>query len=283
MSGKENAESEDIVSLPKAESEAESEVESEARGEVESEAQSKHKRQNSWVLGCSVGASTDISILDAYRNDSQDDQRDDTKDDHRDDNKRLKNQFSLRDWWHQILRDHGRFNCYAFFLCLPSDTEALKYLRNFGKELDFLSDKNCLVIAVSKSDFKRLGLSKEGIWKASIREQVSNGYSVTIARRFNISFTDFPCLMLFEDIRSPKRIVFTFRDLSSKQIASQMRSIFALVQKARSQNVNPLAKLENRQKAEGFQKVGQTMLDKVFSFTGRTFEAAMETWIKNIV
>ncbi len=34
---------------------------------------------------------------------------------------------SVREWWHEILRNHGHYSCYAIFLTLPSDTEALRY------------------------------------------------------------------------------------------------------------------------------------------------------------
>jgi len=216
-----------------------------------------------YASGCSAVSAVDISALD--------------------DNTSSENGHSLRGWWHEILRNYGSFHCYAFFLCLPSDTEALQYLKDFSNEIDLLSGSNCLVIAVSKSDFKRFGFSKEGIWKAAISEQVSKGYSTTIARRFNIDFTDFPCLVLFENIRSSKRITFTFKGLSSEEISSQMRLIFSLVQQARLENIKPITKLEKHQKEEGFQKVGQTILDKVTSFTGRTFEAAVQAWIKTII
>jgi hypothetical protein len=139
------------------------------------------------------------------------------------------------------------------------------------------------VIALSKSDFKRSGFSDESVWNAALNEQVSEGYSITVARRFNINFTDFPCFVLFEDIRSPERVIFTFKGLSSQQIASQMRLIFSLIQQARSDDIKPLKKLTEHQKAEEFQRVSQTLWNKVSSFAGKTFEAAMESRIKTII
>ncbi|MEK6575574.1 MAG: hypothetical protein AABZ58_14795, partial [Chloroflexota bacterium] len=52
----------------------------------------------------------------------------------------------LRRWWHEIQRLGGRYSCYAIFLVLPSDREAIRYLHEFGKELDLISGEDCLVV-----------------------------------------------------------------------------------------------------------------------------------------
>src|ERR1051325_2501992 len=51
---------------------------------------------------------------------------------------------STRALWHYILKSHGKYSCYAVFLLLPSDVEAIRYFKEFGKELDMISGKECL-------------------------------------------------------------------------------------------------------------------------------------------
>ena len=60
---------------------------------------------------------------------------------------------SLRKWWHMILHQEGRYQCYSIFLVLPSDKEALRYLMDFGTEIDLISDKDCLIITLGQAEF----------------------------------------------------------------------------------------------------------------------------------
>lgn len=189
----------------------------------------------------------------------------------------------IREWWHQILGDYGKYNCYAFFLCLPSDTEAIRYLSLFGKELDILSGKNCLVIVLSKTKFKWSGHFNNDTWNIALAEQVSEGFSVLVAQLFKIRYTEFPCIVLFNDIRSPQKSVFTFKGLSAKEISTQIRLIFSLIQQASVENIAPVTQLERHQKSAGLHKTSQTFFDRIFNFTGKTFEIAMEAWLKTII
>lgn len=185
---------------------------------------------------------------------------------------------SLQAWWHQVLRQYGRYRCYAFFLCFPSDKEAVKYVTNFGKELDLLSHENCLVITLSKTGFRRSG-SDETVWNLAVNEHISKGYSRTVADLFEIKYTDIPCIVFFEDVRSPKQVVFSFKDLKADEIAEQMRTIFTVVQEAVINGKKPVSVLERHQSTERFNKVGQSALGKLFGFAEKTFETAMEAWI----
>lgn len=88
----------------------------------------------------------------------------------------FKEKSQLREWWHGILRSYGRYYCYAIFLVLPSDKEALRYLTDFGREIDLISGVNCLVIALGKTEFKRSGFNEE-TWSELVKEHSSEGYS----------------------------------------------------------------------------------------------------------
>ena len=59
----------------------------------------------------------------------------------------FRERFALREWWHQIRRQSGRpYACCGMFLLLPSDQEAIRYLAEFGDEIDMISGEDCLVL-----------------------------------------------------------------------------------------------------------------------------------------
>jgi hypothetical protein len=202
---------------------------------------------------------------------------------------------ALREWWHAILRNHGRYSCCAIFLVLPSDKETIRYLTDFGIELDLVSGENCLVIALSKDEFRRSGFDTaikkasvterissflEEMWNAAIREHVSDGYSVHVAQLFEIDLTDFPCLLVFQDIRSPKHVLITLKGMTAEEISEQMRSVFSIIRKAVADKENPVDALAQHRDSEALRKKGKTILTKVGSLAEKTFETAIETWVK---
>ena len=119
---------------------------------------------------------------------------------------------ALRDWWQNILRDYDhRYSCSAIFIILPSDKEAIRYLSDFGTEIDIISGDDCLVIVLGKAEFKRSGFDEkmqrptmserltsflEEAWKVAINDHVSKGYSVKIAQLFKVEINQFPCLLV---------------------------------------------------------------------------------------
>lgn len=186
---------------------------------------------------------------------------------------------SLRTWWHSILRKHGQHSCYAVFLLLPSDKEAIRYLSEFGKELDLITGKECLVIAFGKTEFKSPKFD-DGIWSALVDEHVAEGVSVKIAKMFNLEFTQFPCLIVFKDIRLPEHVVITLKDCTSENIAKDLRQVFSIINKATSKKQDPLQALSLMRKAENFQKTGLSIVSEIQSFAGKTLDMAMEAFIK---
>ena len=66
----------------------------------------------------------------------------------------------LRKWWHEVLRHHGSFACYAIILALPGDREIANYLIRSWEELDDISGDDCLVIFFSNSTAVSAGGAK---------------------------------------------------------------------------------------------------------------------------
>jgi hypothetical protein len=159
----------------------------------------------------------------------------------------------------------------------------------YAEELDQISNTNCLIIALSKREFRRSGFDKQGrdsllsdsfLWGSGFKEQVSKGYSVSVAKLFGIKFNEFPCIVLFDDIRSTKRVVIPLKGLTTEQISQKMRLIFSLIQQAITDNKSPLVTLEQHQGVEHLRETSKGFLSKIFGFTEKTFETAIEAWIK---
>lgn len=155
----------------------------------------------------------------------------------------------LREFWHDVLRSYGSFPCSAVFLLLPSDEEAFHYLTEYGKELDIISGENCLVLAFSESEFKDTKFS-ESNWRASVEEHTGEGFSAAVARLFDVDFTQFPSLLLFRDIRNPEHILVELKEMSAKEIATTMRSVFSIIDGAIKEYLDPLTELDKKLQLE---------------------------------
>jgi len=184
----------------------------------------------------------------------------------------------LQQWWRDVVRNHGRYSCYAMLLVLPSDKEAIRYLTDFGKELDLISDRSCLLLALGNSQFRRSGF-EEDAWK-DLAKQHSSGFSVQVANIFGVQFTDFPCLIVFGDIRQSEHVVITLAGKTAEQVVDQMRLVFSIIREATSIKHDPLKALERHQGIEAVKNTSRGIFSSVRSVFGKSFETAMEALIK---
>ncbi len=136
-----------------------------------------------------------------------------------------------------------------------------------------------VLLALSTTEFQRTGFD-EGIWQKLVEEQTKNGHSVTVAQLFGIEFTKFPCLLLFQDIRSPEHIAITLTEMNAEQISTKLRFIFTVVQNAIMDKKKPLDELKKQQNIEFIKKKSRLVASKIGEIAEMTFEKAMEAWIK---
>lgn len=191
---------------------------------------------------------------------------------------------SLRGWWHKILCSHGRYSCYAMFLLLPSDKGAIKYVSEYGDELDLITSADCLVIALSKKEFHIPSTSMDNnIWSSVINSQVKEGHSILIANHFGIDYENIPCMILFKDIRSSKYIIVSMKNLSADEIASNMRETFSLVHKAAKKSLDPLTLIQQERNKKVFLHKGESIVSTLRTLIGKTFETGVEAWLKTVV
>jgi uncharacterized protein YukE len=191
---------------------------------------------------------------------------------------------AIRNWWHNILGSQERYSSYSIFLVLPSDKEVIRYMDEFSKELDLISGNDSLVIVIGNTDVKVASpqLDKRD-WKLAIDEHIAKGYSLKIADMFDISMTEFPCLILFQDIRSPEHVKVLLNDMSAEEIAVKMRAIFSVIHEAVKDHQNPLNALESQRNSDAFWDKGKSIVSSLRNIAEKTFEVAMEAWIKSVI
>ena len=186
---------------------------------------------------------------------------------------------SLREWWHEILRNCGRYSCYATFLALPADEEMVRYLTDFGSEIDLISGENCLVIALSKNTFKTFGVNRQE-WQVLANEHIQKGHSIKIAKLFQVRLDEFPCLLMFEDVRTSQHVTISLKGETAEEIAIRMRVVFSIVQEAITEGKSPLKILESRRRKKELLRKGEAVVSMFRALTEKTFESAIEAWIE---
>jgi hypothetical protein len=189
---------------------------------------------------------------------------------------------ALRHWWHEVLRTYGKYPCYATFLVLPSDQEAIRYLTDFSKELDLLTGERCFLMALSSLGTWASGFDPRA-WKIAAAQHAADGYSLRLAQVFDIRFSELPCLLLFEDIRSEKYVTVALKGLAQEQISGLLREVFALVSEAAEAGQSPLEALEANRQREHLRSVGKALISEIRTLAGKSFETAIEATITAFV
>lgn len=184
-----------------------------------------------------------------------------------------------RRWWHSVLREHGKHACFGFFLALPSDRNVANYLKDHGEELHALVDGDCLLLTVTDLKFERPGADDPN-WLAAIDDFVSRGHSVRLGRLFSVDYTDFPCLLLFENIDSEAHILIDLKRMGHEEIAEKLRETFSIVHRANSEGQSPIGELYRFRNSKRLRRAGATVIHKIGSFAGTTYQLGVEAAIK---
>jgi hypothetical protein len=180
------------------------------------------------------------------------------------------------------MRELGRFKCYAMLLVLPGDTEAIRYLADYGRELDIISGSDCLVLVLTKTTIAIPGYpsNDQDPLPHDAVEHVGEGYSVRMAAIFGIPLTDFPCLLLFRDIRSEEFALIPLKGLSLENIIARVRAVFSSVQYAIAAGQDPLTSVKKSQAKEKTAVAGRQAASFASELADKTLEAALKTLIE---
>ena len=190
----------------------------------------------------------------------------------------------IRSWWHDVIRSTERvFPSYATFLFLPSDGDAIKYFTDFYDEVEIMSGENCCLLALTNKDFKLYAQSKDE-WVDDFNLDVTNGYSAKLAQTlFGKDFNDFPCVLLFDDLRSRNCAVISLKELATYEISFLMRDVFHTINTAVSKRKKPIKELQKYMAVEKGRGIAVKITDETIKIITLSFEAVMEAFIKAFI
>jgi hypothetical protein len=156
----------------------------------------------------------------------------------------LSNRYTFRNWWEaEVLGrpDRPRYRCYGFVLALSEQDAAVEYLKEKSDELDRLSGKYSLILAVVGKRFKSIGFLDGTQWDKevmarAVAHSVKQGYPARIAGLLNLDASELPCLVLFN---SPLEADFAIVPLPNEQypdgaaISPRMKAVFKVVEESK--------------------------------------------------
>jgi hypothetical protein len=188
----------------------------------------------------------------------------------------------LRDWWHHLIRNHGYFKSFGVFLVLPADTEASNYILKNGRELHLLSGANCGLFVLRQSEFRGTGFYSER-WEQGVTFQVKEGLSLEFGRHFEIEATDFPCFLLFGDIRKSEHVRINLKEMDENQISHLMREVFSVISRANNDKEDIVKMVQKHISGKERKSKGKIVVKTIRSFGTKSLETAMSAWIKALL
>jgi hypothetical protein len=189
----------------------------------------------------------------------------------------------LRAWWHDLLREYGRFYCYGIFLMLEADTQALSYVKEYAFELNQASGKNCAILGLGEIPGESPAEFDKKRWCEVACKQVEEGNSLKIAEIFHIPLTKFPGLILFRDIRSPEYILVNLKGLSAAEIAEKMRGVYQAINQAAHAKKDPLAAVSDLRRNDEYRGKTRSIISGTRKVAGQTLETVIEAMIKAVI
>jgi hypothetical protein len=192
----------------------------------------------------------------------------------------------LRAWWHNVLRAIGSYKCYGIILALPSDTEILSYLSKFVTELDLLSGMDCLIIAFTRLGFwfwEKEELEITHFQPAIIDDYTNEGHCVQVGEVLGIELTEYPCLVVFHDIRSSRLVTISLKSLDQSAISQVFRSTFSIIKKAVAENRSPIAAIEIEMVKQQASRGTTAVFNMTKDIIGETMQSALESWINSSI
>jgi len=207
--------------------------------------------------------------------------------------------FEIKNWWDSLVNEERSYPSFAFFLLSPSDRPMAEYLSNHGKELEKLSGSNCFVLAINTKRIWRFGADSDlqsakslqlknkklntAYFIELLKDRVEEGYCKRVADLFRIPLGEFPCFVCFEGIFSQEHVLLTFADMDAEEIEAKLNEVFSTIQKAVSAKKPILKGFEELRTKDSFQRRGKSIVTTRRNIAGKTFQIAIEVWMKSIL
>jgi hypothetical protein len=179
---------------------------------------------------------------------------------------------SFQELWFTLLREQKHYSCFSIFLVLPSDKEAIRYLTDYKDDLQVISS-NTLVMTIGRD--KHLHVDVNG---KSLSVEIVKDYG-KLANLFEIDFTVFPCMVVFEGTNPPNGIPIYLKGMTAEEIFEKMKIIFSIIQKSTKQKKSSVEALQQHKNEEQLKYAGKAIIG-----TGREYiDFALKTFIEILI
>jgi hypothetical protein len=119
--------------------------------------------------------------------------------------------------------------------------------------------------------------------KTLATQHVEQGFSVQFAEILGVALDEFPCLVLFEDVRSSRHMTIALRGMDAAEIAEKLKAVFSTINAAVAKGDKPLTALEAQRDREIFIKAGNSIISMVKSAAKETLETAIGAAMKTVL
>lgn len=173
---------------------------------------------------------------------------------------------NFQDLWFTLVREQRKYSCYAIFLVLPSDKEAIRYLTEYSSDLHIFSSSNALVMTIGSDGYLHTNIDGK---KLSV--EIKNYAKLT--RVFDIDYTAIPCMIVFEGLNSPNRMPVMLKGMTAEETSEKMKAIFSIIEKSAREQKSPIVVLQKHKNDEKLRHLGKTVIgtaSNIFEFTYTT-------------
>lgn len=181
---------------------------------------------------------------------------------------------SFQELWFTLIKEQKKYSCYSIFLVLPSDKEAKRYLTEYSDDLKIISKPSTLVMKTGSDQYLYADVDGK-----SLSVEISNDYG-RIAHLFGIDFAKFPCMVVFEDMNSPKRLPVFLNGMKSEEIFEKMKVIFSIIQKSAREKKSPIEALQKHKNDEKLKHAGKAVIGTVRDLVGYTYTTIIQELTK---
>ncbi len=178
---------------------------------------------------------------------------------------------SFQELWFTLLREQEKYSCYSIFFALPSDKEAMRYLEEYNNDLQLISS-NTLVMKMGRDKLLHAEMAEK-----SLSAEVDYG---RLARLFEINFTMFPCIVIFEDVNPLKGIPVFLSEMNAEEIFQKTKIIFSIIQNSIMDKKSSLKALQQHKNDERLKHAGKVIIGTIQEYANLAIKTFIDTWIK---
>lgn len=179
---------------------------------------------------------------------------------------------SFQELWFTLLREQKHYSCYSIFLVLPSDKEAIRYLTEYKDDLQVISS-GTLVMTIGRDKHLHVDINGKNLSVEIVRDYGK------LAHLFEIDFTAFPCMVVFEGTNPPNGIPIYLNGMTAEEVVEKMKIIFSIIQKSARHKKSPVEALQQHKNEEQLKYAGKAIIG-----TGRKYiDYALKTFIEALI